>query len=161
MLSLLAWRGFSVFDRSPPPGIVLPCSWKADPHDRANFRNLCQYFRQRSFAFGTLQPYELPPLVESRFVKSKSKNASKVVREAVKGAKPPKKNKRPSQVSAVTPIFSVDARESDFATASPPVSRAYIDLMGEVSSQVLPRSVSSAFAFAAAAAAVVVNVVVG
>lgn len=35
-------------------------SWKEDTHHRATFRGLCQYFRSRSFALGTLEAYELP-----------------------------------------------------------------------------------------------------
>jgi hypothetical protein len=60
---------------------MLAC-WKTNPHERASFRLLCQFFRNRSFALSTLPFYELPPVAEARWVKISTDKA----KEAVKGA---------------------------------------------------------------------------
>jgi hypothetical protein len=69
---------------------MLAC-WKENPRERAGFRGLTAYFRNRSFALGTIEPYELAPTrLRGKLGSMAEENTSRaatLIAEAVKEGK--------------------------------------------------------------------------
>ena len=105
---------------------------------RPSFRNLCMFFRMKSFALGTLQPYELPTAWDgpSATTKKKKKDktldvtsakAASVLRAGIKQGKKGKKL-NPSTASNASNISN--ASNASGGSKGP---NAYLDLTGKVS----------------------------
>lgn len=126
-------------------------SWKENPHERPTFRGLANFFRQKSFAAGTLAHYDISPTIggrNSKNVDEASAKSAALINEAVRKGKKDKK-KRLSfsdkrRVSAILETEEVKKAQQSMSNAkkSPPdakevtddVSASYVDLLGKVRS---------------------------
>ncbi len=131
---------------------MLSC-WKEDPHHRATFRSLCMYFRQRSFALGTIPAYELPEVFEApsdrrsgskagvtkksskiAVVDASSKKASSAVKEGIKNAKKKEKRKK-SMVSVAPQPHHYSEGVPQIVTSAHGGPSHYFDLTGKVKTE--------------------------
>jgi hypothetical protein len=117
---------------------MLAC-WKENPRERATFRGLTMYFRNLSFALGTIGPYEIAPVdfggkLASR-LNSNTDRAAELISGIVKGKHG---KQRKSSASAAGRTASNSSSNSskpqkrEISDSEFGMGVNYIDLMGKV-----------------------------
>jgi hypothetical protein len=122
--------------------------WRENPHERAGFRGLTTYFRNRSFALGTIQPYELAPAqLRGKVTDEHASRAANLIAAAVKEARQNanlnNKQKKPSNTSSS--LTSADKSTASSSSSSLIAKRQskvspeefgmgqnYVDFLGKV-----------------------------
>jgi hypothetical protein len=136
--------------------------WKENPHERSTFRGLTTYFRNRSFALGTIEHYELAS-TELRgkmasFAEENSSRAATLIADAVKegkrnvsgdGKKKKKKSVKgkpnasrssslrsttsnTSSISSTSNLKPVRKKQSEVSETEFGMGENYVDFMGKV-----------------------------
>jgi hypothetical protein len=124
--------------------------WKDNPHERPTFRGLTTFFRKKSFAHGTIAPYEIAPPrlrgVTATLVEENSSRSAALIAEAVQEGKTGKKDKKKKKKEAedkkgkkdkkarknVLPFFNKHQEQPQSPTTQLPRLASYVDCAGKV-----------------------------
>jgi serine/threonine protein kinase len=119
--------------------------WKDNPHERPTFRGLTIFFRKKSFAHGTIAPYEIAPILlrgaTAALLEESSSRSAALIAEAVREANLGReggnghhiKGKKGKDKGAPKAKSNIPSRQPETAPVPWPHARAsYVDLTGKV-----------------------------